>query len=330
MKKISKLLPLLASAFGIGLMPFAAQAVGTVAGTPITNTAQVSYTSGVTTVNVNSNTTTLTVAEIVNVNVTVQTPSVSVAAGAAQRVVVVRVTNTGNGPETFRLTGNSVVAGDDFDPVPNAPFIYFDTDGSGDLSAADIAYTPGGNDPVLTADQFATVLIVNSIPAGLTNGAAGRTQLTANSLTGTGAPGTVFAGQGVGGVDAVIGTSGGTQIGTGTYVVTGLQITAVKSQVIVDQFGGAHPIPGARINYHLVITPSGSGSATGVIFTDAIPTNTTYVAGSMQFNGAAVTDVADADAGQFVTVPSNQVRVSLGTLTTASGVQTIDFAVTIN
>jgi hypothetical protein len=67
-----------------------------------------------------------------------------------------------------------------------------------------------------------------------------------------------------------------------------------------------------------------------VLFTDAIPSNTTYVAGTLRLNAAVLTDAADADAGQFVAAPSAQVRVTLGDMTQASGVQTIDFAVTIN
>jgi uncharacterized repeat protein (TIGR01451 family) len=241
-----------------------------------------------------------------------------------------RVTNTGNGSETFVIAGNSVVAGDDYDPIPATPFIYFDTDNSGDLSPADVAYVSGSNNPVLAADQFTTLLLVNSIPTGLANGAAGRTQLTAQALTGTGAPGTVFAGQGTGGVDAVVGTSTASQIGTGAYVIAGLQLNAVKSQAVVDQFGGTRALPGARINYQVVITPTGTGTANAVLFTDVIPVNTTYIAGTLRLNAAVLTDAADADAGQFVATPTAQVRVTLGDMTQASGVQTIDFAVTIN
>jgi uncharacterized repeat protein (TIGR01451 family) len=329
MKLLSLRLLLPGLSLGLLVAPLTALAIGTPAGTQIQNTAQVNYTVGGANVTVDSNPTTLAVAEILNVNVTVQTPTVSVAPGATQRVVVVRVTNTGNGAETFSIAGNSVVAGDDFDPIPSAPFIYFDTDASGDLSPADVAYAPGTNDPVLNADQFTTLLIVNNIPAALANGVQGRTQLTATALTGSGAPGTVFAGAGASGVDAVVGTSGATQIGVGTYVVAGLQLNAVKSQSVVDPFSGTRPIPGARINYQIAITPTGTGTAVGTVFTDAIPTNTTYVLGTLQVNGVAVTDAADADAGQFITTPA-QVRVTLGDLTTASGVQTIEFAVTIN
>jgi uncharacterized repeat protein (TIGR01451 family) len=315
---------------GLALGSNAALAVGTPAGTSIQNTAQVSYTLGGAPISVNSNPTALIVAEILNVNVAVQTPTVTVAPGATQRVVVMRVTNTGNGSETFVIAGNSVVAGDDYDPIPATPFIYFDTDNSGDLSPADVAYVSGSNNPVLAADQYTTLLLVNSIPTGLANGAAGRTQLTAQALTGTGAPGTVFAGQGTGGVDAVVGTSTASQIGTGAYVIAGLQLNAVKSQAVVDQFGGTRALPGARINYQVVITPTGTGTANAVLFTDVIPVNTTYIAGTLRLNAAVLTDAADADAGQFVATPTAQVRVTLGDMTQASGVQTIDFAVTIN
>jgi uncharacterized repeat protein (TIGR01451 family) len=306
-----------------------AYAAGTAANTPISNSAQVTYSVGASSITVNSNTTTLNVAELLDVNVTVQTPAVSVAPGATQRAIVMRVTNTGNGSEVFRLIGNSVIAADDFDPIAASPFIYFDTDSSGDLSAADVAYVPGSNDPTLLADQFVTVLIVNNIPTGLANAAVGRTQITAQALTGTGPAGTLFAGQGTGGVDAVVGTSGATQIGTGSYIVAGLQLNAVKTQAVVDQFGGTRPVPGARINYQVVVTPTGTGTALGTVFTDAIPANTTYIPGSLSLNSAAITDVVDADAGQFIASPA-QVRVTLGDLTQASGAQTISFAVTIN
>jgi hypothetical protein len=44
----------------------------------------------------------------------------------------------------------------------------------------------------------------------------------------------------------------------------------------------------------------------------------------------ALTDAADADAGEFSAAVPARVRVALGTLTTASGPQTVTFAVTIN
>ncbi|MGE0115688.1 MAG: hypothetical protein AB7T07_12505 [Steroidobacteraceae bacterium] len=314
----------------LALLPSLGQAAGTAAGTAIQNTAQVSYDIAGTPVTTASNATTLTVAEIINTNITTLTSSVSVAPGAVNQVLQFRLTNTGNGPEKFHLTPNSTIVGDNFDPVLATNSIYFDTDGVAGLSPGDTLYVPGSNDPNLLADASIVVLLVNNIPTGLANGAIGRSELTAAAFTGTGAAGTVFAGQGTGGVDAMLGTTGGRANNNGAYVVGSITLSAVKSQVVTDQFGGSQPVPGATITYQIAITPSGSGTASNAIFSDAIPANTTYKAGSLKLNGAALSDAGDTDAGQYVSAPSAQVSVTLGALTAASGVQTVNFAVTIN
>lgn len=310
---------------------FATHAAGTAAGTNIQNTAQVSYTVGGSSATATSNTTSVTVAETLDAVLTIANASVTVAPSATAEELVFTLTNTGNGTETFNLTALSAgVVGDDFDPTLATPAIYFDTDNSGDFSGTDLAYNPGTNDPVLAADASVRLIVVNSIPNTVVSGNRGRSQLTAAAATGTGAPGTAFAGQGDGGVDAVAGTTGGDATLFGEYVVAAVQLTAVKSQTIVDQFGGSRPLPGARINYQVVVTPSGSDTAAAAAFTDLIPTSTTYVTGSLELNGAALSDSADGDAGEFVSTPAPEVRVTLGDLTGASGPQTIEFAVTIN
>jgi uncharacterized repeat protein (TIGR01451 family) len=317
----------------VGLLAAAGsvQAAGAPAGALISNTAQVTYTLGGGSVNTPSNTVTLTVAEILDVVVTLQSPTIAVTPGSTAQVLVFRVTNTGNGPEAFQLGMTSVLGGDDFDPVPAAPAIYFDTDASGTLTAADTPYTAGSNDPTLSADAFTTLLVVNAIPAPLANGARGLSRLTAAARTGTGAPGTAFAGQGAGGTDAVVGTTGADGEATGEYQVADLQLAALKSATVLDPFGGTRVVPGARINYQVVVTPTGTGTAAGAVFSDAIPANTSYVAGTLRLNGAALTDDGgDADAGSYLTVPQRAVRVALGNLTQASGPQTVVFAVTVD
>lgn len=311
------------------VLPGTALAAGTLAGTSIENTATVSFDLGGTPVVTTSNTTTLTVAELLDVDVTLLSATVTVSAGATQQELVFRVTNTGNGPEPFSLLGESVLTGDDFDPSPASPFIYFDTDGSGDLSAGDTPYVPGSNDPLLAPDASIVVLVVNDIPGTATNGQRGRSQLTAVAGTGTGAPGTVFAGQGEGGVDAVAGTSGGDDEAFGEYVVSDISLAAVKSQAVVDPFGGTRPVPGARVAYQVVITATGTGTATGAVFSDLVPAGTTYVPGSLSLDGTSLTDAADADAGQFIASPAPAVRVALGDLAQADGPRTVRFEVTI-
>jgi uncharacterized repeat protein (TIGR01451 family) len=291
--------------------------------------ATVDYSIGGSPATTNSNATTVVVAELLNVTMALQSPTVSVAAGASNRALLFLVTNTGNSLETFTLTGESVLVGDDFDPTPAAPFIYFDSDSSGDLSPGDTPYVAGSNDPQLAADGSVAVLLVNDIPAGLPDGEYGRSELTATANTGTGAPGTVLAGQGTGGVDVVIGTSGGEAAVFGQYLIGDILLSAVKSQAVQDPFGGSQPIPGATIAYQIVVTATGSGVALGAAFRDSIPASTTYVAGSLRLNGAPLTDAADSDAGSFALGPA-RVAVSLGDLANATGPQTIDFRVTIN
>jgi uncharacterized repeat protein (TIGR01451 family) len=327
----ARLCAVLAAALSLGAS-FGAHAVGTAAGTNIQNAAQVTYTVAGVSATASSNIASVGVAEILDAVVTVASATVTAAPGATQQDLVFTLTNTGNGTESFTLAALSAgLAGDNFDPILAAPAIYFDSDSTGDLSGPDVAYVPGTNDPVLAADATVRVLVVNTIPAGVIDGNRGRSELTARATTGVGAPGTVFTGAGAGGLDAVVGATGGDATLFGEYLIAGLQLTAVKSQTIIDQFGGARALPGARINYQIVVTAVGSGTAAGAAFTDLIPTSTTYVAGSLELNNATLTDAADAtDSGEFTTTPAPQVRVNLGDLTSASGPQTIEFAVTIN
>jgi uncharacterized repeat protein (TIGR01451 family) len=315
----------------VGLGSNKAHAVGVPAGTDITNTAEVSYSIGPTSATATSNAVVVTVAEILDVVVTRQSPAnTSVSANATQQEILFTVTNTGNGPETFQLLMNSVIGSDDFDPAPSTPSIYFDTDGSGDLSAGDTAYSAGTNDPVLNPDASVAVFVVNNIPGTVADGNIGITQFSANARTGTGTPGTVYAAQGAGGTDAVVGMSGAAGQGTGQYIVAGITINAVKSQVVADQFGGTRPLPRARINYTVAVQAIGTGSATNAIFTDNIPANTTYVPGTLRLNSTPLSDAGADDAGEYISTPNARVRVTLGTLNQASGTQTIQFAVTIN
>ncbi|MFQ5609268.1 MAG: hypothetical protein ACE5F8_03260 [Woeseiaceae bacterium] len=307
-----------------------AGAAGTPVGTVVENTASLTFDLGGSPTTIVTNTTTLTVAERIDAVVVLQSPPVLVAANDTNQVLLFTVTNTGNGTETFSLAVDNAIVGDDFDPIAAVPGVFFDSDGSGDLTPADQAYTPGGNDPVLPADASVDILVVNDIPGGLANGEVGRSELSATSLTGTGAPGTVLAGLGDGGADAVIGTSGGASSAQGEYVVSDVQVTVVKAQAVADPFGGTEPVPGATITYTITVDVAGTGTATGSVFNDAIPTFASYVANSIFLNGAPLTDAIDADAGELDTSSVPTVVVRLGDLTLADGTQTVVFQVTID
>ena len=297
-------------------------AAGTAAGTNIQNTAQVSYTVGASTVTASSNSTSLTVAEILDVNVTIPNPTVTVSPSATGQQLIFTVTNTGNGSEAFNLAALSAgVTGDNFDPTLASTPVLVEVSGSFVAYSAPVTLAP---------DASVRVMVVNDIPSSATDGQRGRSQLTATATTGSGTAGTAFTGAGTGGVDAVVGSSGAKKTTFGEYLVEALSVGAVKTQTVVDQFGGSRAVPGAHINYQVVVTSTGTGTATAAQFTDPIPPNTTFVPGSLHLNSTALSDAADADAGQYLTTPTAEVRVSLGNLSQASGPQTITFAVTIN
>ncbi len=82
--------------------------------------------------------------------------------------------------------------------------------------------------------------------------------------------------------------------------------------------------PGDVLQYAITVTNSGAIPATGVVLTDAIPANTTYVANSVRMNGMAV-----ADPGPGVSPLTNGMGVSGGTLA-AGGTGIVTFKVQVN
>jgi uncharacterized repeat protein (TIGR01451 family) len=319
-----------AMAAAMVLLAGQALAAGTPAGTVIDNVAEVSFDLAGTQITLQSNIASITVVERIDVVVALQSGQVLAAAGDVDRALLFTVTNTGNGTEQFSLAIDSLLAGDDFDPVPAVPPIFFDTDASGDFTAGDVAYAPGSNDPVLPADASVDILLVNDIPGVALNGQLGRSELTASSATGTGNPGDPFPGQGDGGVDAILGTSGGTAAQFGEYLVSDVQMNIVKSIAISDPFGNQDPIPGATLTYTVTIEVVNGGTATTAAFRDAVPAGTSYAAGTITLNTISLTDATDADAGELDTSVTPTVVVRLGDLTQTDGVQTVEFQVTID
>ena len=305
-----------------------AWAVGTPAGTPVANTATATYSVGGSGSFSASATTTFVVDEIVNVVVTLQSVSpVSVSSPDTNRLLAFMVSNTGNGSEKFSLLLNAALAGDQFDPTN--PRLFLDSNATTVYEpGVDPPYQPGVNDPVIPADGSRWVFALCDVPSALANGNLGDASLTATSTKGTGT-GTIIAGGGVGGGDAVIGASGGKSTSLGGYLVTNLAVSVVKSATVADLGGGTTPSPGATITYTLTVSVAGTGSVANLVITDPLPPSTSYVASSLHLNGAALSDAADADAGDVGGTTPNQVTVALGSVAGGSLPPTITFAVTI-
>ncbi len=297
----------------------AAHAVGTVAGTTISNSATATYSiAGVPAPSVVSSVS-IRVDELIGVRVAAPVAATNVVPGDINKVIAFTVTNVGNGQESFNLTANlNPAVADQFNPTPGtAGQLFLDSNGNGLFEpGTDVLIPPGAPIITLNPDQTRTVFLVSNIPAPLTNGDQGIVTLGAVSTTpgaGGAAPGTILpnagtASVGLPGIDAIVGAgpggaadSGSDDSANGTYVVTSVTVTIGK--VVLNVFSPFAPavaigpcnvaippagcsafVPGTVVQYQVTVTITGNGTAQNVQVTDAIPANTSYVPGSIRVN----------------------------------------------
>ncbi len=314
-----------------------ARAAGTPAGTLIANTATLSYSiGGVPETPIASAPASLRVDEIIDLTLVWQDGGpVSVASPDTNDALSFLLTNTGNGTERFALTRNNLLAGDNYDPLNGgAGAIFLESGLASGLQTSgpntDTLYAVGVNDPDLAADASRIVYVVSDTPAGLISGNTGLAALAAAATTPGAAgavPGTALAGLGTGGADAVVGASQAQATRTGSYLVSNVALSIVKTVVsVLDPRGGSNVESGSVLTYRITVTLSGPGSANNLIITDPLPALTGYVAGSILVNGATRTDVVDADNAHF---SANTVTVDFGN-TASPVVHVIDFRATVN
>lgn len=302
-----------------------AHAAGTLAGTDIQNIASATFDTAGGPVTIQSNTVVIKVDELLDVTVASTDPGdVTTSPGATGNVQTFRITNTGNGDEAFGLTANVANGGDDFDPTLQQ--IVIDTNNNGVFDAGvDTVYTSGVNDPVIAPDQSVTVFVITTTPAGVVDTNRANVSLNAVARTGTGTPGTSFAGAGQGGGNAVVGSTTAQATANGFLAVRATSVALLKSATILDPFGGNRPVPGAVVTYSLVATVSGTGTMNNLVITDPIPVGSQYQTGSITLEAAALTDAADADAGAFT---GTSITVAAGNVP-AGQTRTVTFKVRI-
>jgi len=240
-------------------------------------------------------------------------------------VVPFTLVNRGNGQEAFALAATLA----DIDGPIGGFAVYVDGNGAFDPAVDRLL---GGTGDVSTdllppGGTVALLLLVAPIRVGT----QAHVTIAAHASTGYGRPGTLFAGRGEGGGDAVVGaTTAAASIDLGvaadTGAVTGEPVaTLIKSQSVFAPDGSEQPKPGAVITYTLVATFSGADPAPGAVVNDPIPDRTRYVPGSLMLDGEPLSDAADDDAGG---VDAGGVQVVLGSVR-APSTHTIRFQVTI-
>ncbi len=347
-----------------------AQAEGTLQGTNVANTATINYTvGGVAQPVASSNTVNFVVDRRINLTVAeVGGTATSVIPGSIDRITSFTVTNTTNGVQDFRLVATNDAAGagtafngtDNFDGLNVRVFV----DGNGNGTYDPATDTATFIDE-LGPDQTRTVFVLVDIPVGVVNG-----DIAGVTLRAFAADSGVVAALGADAVqtnaadttlvvDTVFGDTAGAPNTTGDvardgshsdddqYNVVTAALTVIKSQVVIsDPFNGAvnpKAIPGAVIEYCVDINNTGASQADAIVLTDAIPANTTYVAGSIRVgvagtgtactSGSGTAEDDDAagvgDAGDFNETTAGAITVRGGNVAAAARYKAL-FRVTIN
>lgn len=341
----------------------AALAAGTTAGTTVSNTATIDYqVSGTSQPQTPSNTVTFLVDRKINLVVAqVGGASTQVAPGQLAQVTTFTVTNTSNAPLDFALAATQQVGGaapfggktDNFDATNVR--VYVDSNANG-------VYDPGVDTATyldeIPADAVRTVFIVVDIPNTRVNGDTAAVALTATaSEPGTpGSLGTTVLQTSTADNPAVVDTvyadgagNGGDTARDGKYsaksqfdVVTASIALVKLVRTVSDPYNGTtnpKAIPGATMEYCLIVRNTGSASANSIVLNDLIPTGTTYVAGSARTEGATIgtgaTEVCDTTTATTggvaagATYASNTVTATIATVPVGTD-KAARFSVTVN
>ena len=296
---MKRILSLLAAALVLGgAATLPVLAVGTPAGTVISNQASVAYTdANGNNLSALSNTVTTTVSQVASLTVD---PNNSQGADPGDILYYAHlVTNGSNGNDTIDLTAVSSQGW--------ALAFFHDVNGDGNFDGGDVALTDTDGDlvpdtGVLAADGPYRILIRVTVPAATADGTVDVTTVTGTSSFNTGV----------------------TDTATDTTTVAAPALTILKSV----SPAGPQP-PGTVLTYTMVVTNGGTGAASGVVFTDPRPANTTYVAGSITQDAATRTDVNLDDNADFGFTTPNAITVNIGSLG-ATASTTITFQVSIN
>lgn len=307
------------------------RAANTQAGTIIPNEATALFSiSGSGASSSDSNIALIAVDELINLNVSsLNNANVKVIPGDTNAYQTLLLTNSGNGTETFTVTANWTVSGDQFDPIPVG--IFSDTNDNGQYEPGIDLAIPGGNIGLEYAASK-KIFVVSNIPETRSDDSEfqgeelGFVEITVANIHGPGTAGQVFPGGGDSGNNAIYQRDFPITMRVAFQIVPSIDVAIEKSSTVADQFDGESPYPGATITYTLLVSATGNGSS-NVIVTDSIPENTTYIPGSLTLDDTSLTDEADDDAGDISGDPDNQINVILKDQ--GAGERTITFSVKI-
>ncbi|WP_177200193.1 hypothetical protein [Sphingomonas rubra] len=254
-------------------------------GTTISNRADFLYEIGGEIRRGSSNTVAFTVAERLDVGVSADSAT-PIPIASVPTTVTATVTNLGSGREALDLSVRPSGG-------VRVEQLAIDRDGDARFDAA-VDQPLAGTTPVLAPGEalhLVAVIAATDAPVD------GTLVIGARAQTGSGEVDQLFPGRGDEGGDAVVGPTGATAGVTLPLVAGRSAPTLAKQQSVRAPDGSARPISGAIVTYTLVATLP-AGSAREARIEDPVPAGTRYVANSLTLDGAALSDAADADAGE--------------------------------
>lgn len=279
-------------------------ATGTPAGMIISNQAYVDYqdANGNVMTRVYSNTVTTTVSQVAAVSIDPTTGSHAGSNGTTVEFLV-QIFNNGNGNDVFDFT-YAVTGG----WTPSSVTFYYDVNNNHtyDAGTDTLVTASGGKYTTVTItpdddyDFFMFVTIPNAVTAPDTS--TNQITITATShYNNTVSAAAVY-----------------------TTTVAAAVINAVKS------VSPTTPKPGDTVTYTITLTNSGSTNGLSTVFTDPIPSNLTYIPGTITLQGTTKTDANDGDGADYNITTAGAITVSVGTINSGGGIKTITFQATVN
>jgi len=328
----------------------AAFAAGTEAGTSVSNSIDVSYSSGGETITIeDADTATFVVDRRVDLSVEGQDggKTVTAASGANDQVLSFLLTNEGNDASGYDLDISSTgTLGLTYDPTgagtDGTYYTVLSADNSFDAGDTVVDLTGATNTLDLAADGQSYVLVVTNIGATTADGLQDVFTVTATALdagTNTVSQQTPDASMTLAAEDTVFADTDndGTENDAETLVVTAPQLTFSKTVAIVDEnidgslsaaacasatidASATAAVPGSCLEYTISITndSSATSAASTIVIGDTIPAEETY-AGSTTGDFDSVT--YDAGTGVKGTVT--------GTLSTLAAGATAEFTLRV-
>ena len=300
-------------------------AIGVKAGTTISSQAQLVYEISDKTFQLKSNKVEYIVDQLLDLDLSwLDSEYVNVTKDQKRAILTFKLTNTGNGEDSFLLYLNNALGGN-FEVLNLKSFI--DTNKNSRFDQLDTLQ----NITTLQADESCLIFVSSDIPnfETMTQNNLGKVFIKAISkLGGSGVAGKVHEIQNIKYFEAIDGIKGGIDIEEGIYILNTIgELSIEKSVTLNNQYAIQQATKGDIAVYTISIAIAKNEQVKDITISDEIPKYTEYINGSLKLNNQVLTDTLDNDEGYFDVV-NNLIVVVLDRLIYPD-IKNIEFSVKV-